>query len=106
MSWGQAATRPDREAAAFVRAADELGGGYSGAAVFDIPGEAASVDDIVVIIRRYVPAAVLDAAGPLLPITLPQTLSDIRASLPGITRTSLDAGLRATVERYRAAAPR
>lgn len=91
----------DDVAAAFVQATVEIAAGRQGASVFDIPGEDAAVEDIVAIIRRHVPDAKLNASGPLLPIQLPKSLNDIRIAIGGIPRTLLDAGLKATVVRYR-----
>jgi UDP-glucose 4-epimerase len=91
----------DDVASAFVQASAMIGNTLTGASVFDIPGEAAPVDEIVAVIQRLIPAARLSAAGPLLPIQLPEKLNDIRNTVPNVSQTSLADGLKKTIGRYR-----
>ena len=90
----------DDVASAFVEAAVELANGRTGPSVFDIPGEAASVQDVIRIIQRYVPGAHLNSSGPLLPIQLPHKLNDIRAAIRNVVRTPLEIGLKKTIDGY------
>jgi UDP-glucose 4-epimerase len=90
----------DDIAAAFEAAALAT---LSGARVFNVLGEIATVDALIAEIRRVVPDARLSAAGPLLPITAHIAADDLATVLPGLPRTSLAAGIAATIAHFRKA---
>ena len=73
-----------------------------GASVYNLVGETATVDQVIAEIRRQVPGAQLDAAGP--PLTIAPGLSEqgLDALLPGRQRIPLAQGIAATVAHYRA----
>lgn len=75
-----------------------------GASVHNLVGETATVDQVMAEIRRQVPGAQLDAAGP--PLTIAPGLDEegLGALLPGRQRTSLAQGIAATIAHYRAQA--
>ena len=74
-----------------------------GARVFNVLGEVATVDALIAEIRRHVPDAQLSADGPILPITPYIAADDLPEVLPGVPRTSLAAGVGATIAHYRQA---
>jgi len=77
----------------------------SGASVHNLVGETATVNQVMAEIRRLVPGARLDAAGP--PLSIAPGIGEdqgLDALLPGRQRTPLAQGLAATVEHYRAQA--
>lgn len=84
-------------AALFVRAALQP---HKGAHVFNLVGEEASVDEVIAGIRSIVPEARLSSEGPPLPIAVGQSEAGLQAHFPGMPRTSLADGLRATVRFY------
>lgn len=84
-------------AALFVRAALQR---HEGAHVFNLVGEEASMDDVIAGIRATVPDARLSSEGPSLPISVGQTETGLDAHFPGMTRTSLADGLKATIRFY------
>jgi nucleoside-diphosphate-sugar epimerase len=75
----------------------------TGARVFNVLGEVASVDGLIAEIRRHVPGAQLSAKGPVLPITAHLAADDLPHVLPGVPRTSLAAGVKATIDHYKTA---
>jgi len=74
-----------------------------GASVYNLVGETATVDEVIAEIRRRVPGARIDAAGP--PLTIAPGLSEegLDTLLPGRQRTTLAQGIAATLDHYRAA---
>jgi UDP-glucose 4-epimerase len=88
----------DDIAAAFEAAALTT---LTGARVFNVLGEVATVDVLMDEIRRVAPDAQLRAEGPLLPITAHIAADDFSTALPGLKRTSLADGVAATIEHYR-----
>ena len=75
----------------------------TGARVFNVLGEVATVDGLIAEIRRHAPDAQLSAKGPVLPITAHLARDDLATALPGLPRTSLAAGVKATIDHYRKA---
>lgn len=71
-----------------------------GASVCNLVGERATVDEVIAEIRRQVPGARIDAAGP--PLTIAPGLGEegLDALLPGRQRTPLAQGLAATLAHY------
>jgi nucleoside-diphosphate-sugar epimerase len=90
----------DDVAAAFQFAARET---IEGARVYNIVGEKCPVTHIVDEIRRIVPAARLDAAGPTLPVSAHIEAGRLREDFPGLPLTSVSTGLQATIDFYRSA---
>jgi UDP-glucose 4-epimerase len=72
-----------------------------GAHVFNMPGEVASNDRVIAEIRRVVPGARIDIAGPALQFTPDIEQGDIDAVLPGLHRTKLSEGIRQTIAFHR-----
>jgi UDP-glucose 4-epimerase len=72
-----------------------------GAHVFNMPGEVASNDKVIVEIRRVVPGARIDIAGPALQFTPDIEQGDIDAVLPGLRQTGLGDGIRQTIAFHR-----
>lgn len=75
-----------------------------GAAVFNVIGDVATVEDVLAEIRHNVPDARLSASGPPLPVApgiAEEGLDDLFAGRP---RTSLAQGIKATIDHYRARA--
>ena len=71
-----------------------------GAHVFNLEGEVATTAEVAAEIRRQMPGARIDAAGPLLPLPahmLPDALSEI---LPGLPHTKLTDGIARTIAYY------
>lgn len=87
-------------AAAFVQCAD---GGPPGAHVFNLHGDTVDVADVVRAIEAECPAArgTIAVSGARIPI--PSHLDDgaIRSTYPGLPHTTLAAGVRATIARFR-----
>jgi nucleoside-diphosphate-sugar epimerase len=75
----------------------------SGARVLNVRGEVASVDRLIAQIHGVVPGAALSAAGPRLPVAAHIAAGELDAMLPGLPRTSLAAGVAATIAHYRQA---
>lgn len=73
----------------------------SGARVFNLVGEIATVDDVLEEIRRQVPDAVLNSAGAPLPITSGIGSDDLYEVLADLPRTTLADGIAATIAHYR-----
>jgi UDP-glucose 4-epimerase len=72
-----------------------------GAHVFNMLGEVASNDRVIAEIRRVVPGAKIDIAGPALPSAPDIEQGDINAILPGLHQTKLGEGIRQTIAFYR-----
>ncbi len=92
-------------ARAFVRSALEI---CKGSHAVDVPGEVATVEDIVRLLKRIEPKAAsrLSVAGS--PLPYPATLSHqgIEKLFPGWKTTSLEDGFRRTIQLYRKAQTR
>ncbi len=86
-------------AALFERA---LATPLTGAAVFNVIGDVATVEDVLAEIRRNVPDARLSASGPPLPIAAGIAEPGLDDMFPGRQRTSLAQGIKATIDHYRA----
>ena len=71
-----------------------------GASVYNLVGQVATVDEVLAEIRRQVPGARVDAAGP--PLTIAAGISDagLQGLLPQRQQTSLAQGLAATLRHY------
>ncbi|MDR3451475.1 MAG: SDR family oxidoreductase [Rhodoferax sp.] len=89
----------DDVAAAFEQA---LLSPAQGAGVYNLVGEVATVAEVIAEIRRHVPGAKLDAAGPPLSIAPGLTEEGLEALLPRRQRTNLAQGIAATIAHYRA----
>jgi nucleoside-diphosphate-sugar epimerase len=74
-----------------------------GAHVFNMPGEVASNDQVIAEIRRVIPGAKIDIAGPALQFTPDIEQGDINAVLPGLQQTGLGKGIRQTIAFHRTA---
>jgi UDP-glucose 4-epimerase len=74
---------------------------YSGAHVFNLRGEIATIDQIIEMIRRLVPGAALSAAGDPLPVAAEIEAHETEAVLGPLPRTGLAEGLARTVAFYR-----
>jgi UDP-glucose 4-epimerase len=72
-----------------------------GAHVFNMPGEVASNHQVIAEIRRIVPGAKIDIAGPALQFTPDIEQGDIDAVLPGLHQTRLGDGIRLTIAFHR-----
>jgi nucleoside-diphosphate-sugar epimerase len=89
-------------AAAFIACADRA---PQGAHVFNLHGESTTVDAMVRVIDRHLPAAsrgLITIGGPSIP--MPPALDDtaLRSLLSDLPRTSLEDGVRDTLERFAA----
>jgi nucleoside-diphosphate-sugar epimerase len=73
----------------------------TGAGVYNLIGTVATVDEVLAEIRRNVPDAQLSQSGPPLPIAPGVTEEGLDDLLPGRQKTSLAAGIAATIEHYR-----
>jgi nucleoside-diphosphate-sugar epimerase len=93
----------DDAAAAFEAA---LFTDLSGAHVFNLSGEVASVDDVIAEIRRHVPGAEVKAAGGALPIASTIAPDNLHEAFPDLPCTSLARGIAATIAHYRSGCPR
>jgi len=69
--------------------------------VCNIVGVEATNEDVIEAIRRIIPDARLDAAGPDIGIAADVDEDALAALLPGLTRTSLADGIARTIEHYR-----
>ncbi len=87
-------------AAAFIACADR---GPRGAHVFNLHGVTAEVSRVVELITELEPASrgKIRFAGPPLPLPPELDGSAIARALPGLPLTPLEAGIRATLERFR-----
>ncbi|PMR67555.1 NAD-dependent epimerase/dehydratase family protein [Halomonas heilongjiangensis] len=74
---------------------------YSGAHVFNLRGETASVAALIAEIRRQAPEAALEAAGEALPIHAELEASELSPVLGDLPRTTLRDGLSRTLDFYR-----
>ena len=88
-------------ARAFLMAA---GAEREGAAVYNTPGVAASVDDVVAAIRAVVPEAEITWSGDPLPFPPELDAIGFDRDVGPFPRTPLDVGVAATIEHFRAAA--
>jgi nucleoside-diphosphate-sugar epimerase len=80
---------------------------WSGAHVFNLVGEVATIEQVIQEIKCHFPAAKLSAAGPKLPTSAEITPDPILPKILGsIPRTTLAKGIAATVDYYRKAKPR
>ena len=71
-----------------------------GARVFSLPGEVASVEEIIEEIRAIAPGANITSNGSTNPTISELSGLDLRLAIPGIPRTSLRDGLRSTIDQY------
>jgi len=85
-------------ARAFVRAASSAG---SGAAVYNVPGVRATVDDVIAAIREAVPDAEITATGDPLPFPPAVDATGFDRDVGPFPRTPLEEGVAATVARFR-----
>ena len=88
-------------ARAFLMAA---GAEREGAAVYNTPGVAASVADVVAAIRAVVPEAEITWSGDPLPFPPELDAIGFDRDVGPFPRTPLDVGVAATIEHFRAAA--
>ena len=90
-------------AAMFVACADAPpANGPDGAFVYNLHGDTVDTGAIITAIERAYPEArgLITAAGPRLPIPPQLDGRAIHAAYPGLPHTALDAGIRATVQRF------
>ena len=87
-------------ARAFVTAAS---GGREGAAVYNTPGVAASVEEVVAAIRAVVPGAEITWGGEPLPFPAELEATGFDRDIGPFPRTPLAAGVAATIAHFRAA---
>jgi UDP-glucose 4-epimerase len=90
-------------AAIFARAATEA---PEGAHAFSLQGQLADMDEVLAAIRAEVPGADVRAEGPELMFAAQVDETPLHALFPGVRRTSLADGTRATIAFYRGAAAR
>ncbi len=76
----------------------------TGAHVFNLPGEVASVDQVIAALRALCPGAVLRAEGPPVPVAPHLARHDLHPVLGVLPSTPLAAGLARTVAYYRTGA--
>jgi nucleoside-diphosphate-sugar epimerase len=88
-------------ARAFVTAASATS---PGAAVYNLPGVAASVEDVVAAIRTVVPAAEIAVEGGPLPFPAELEAVGFEREIGPCPRTPLEVGVAATITHFRAAA--
>lgn len=86
-------------ARAFVTAA---GARHDGAAVYNAPGVAASMEDVVAAIHAVVPEAKLSWSGDPLPFPAELEATGFDRDVGPFPRTPLDVGVAATIEHFRA----
>ena len=86
-------------AEAFVTAASRAG---DGAVVYNVPGVAATVDDVIAAIRSVVPDAELTAAGDSLPFPPELEATGFEREVAPFPRTPLATGVAATIAHFRA----
>jgi nucleoside-diphosphate-sugar epimerase len=74
----------------------------SGAHVFNLAGDIVKMDDLVAMLERLRPGAgkQITIAGPQVPVSYRMDASQLQATVPGIRRTSLEDGVRTTIEMY------
>ena len=84
---------------AFVTAAAAA---RDGAAVYNVPGVPATVDDVVAAIRAVVPDAAISAGGDALPFPAELEAVGFDRDVGPFPRTPLDAGVAATIAHFRA----
>jgi nucleoside-diphosphate-sugar epimerase len=72
-----------------------------GASVYNVPGEPATVDDVIAAIRRAVPDAEITATGGPLPFPAELEATGFDDDVGPFPRTPLDAGVVATIAHYR-----
>lgn len=89
-------------ARAFLTAAEVPNGG---AAVYNVPGARASVDDVIAAIRAIVPDAQITATGGGLPFPAELEAEGFDRDLGVFPRTPLADGVAATIAHFRASAP-
>jgi len=88
----------DDVAAAYAAALDaELAGAHT----LNLTGQAASMDEVIAVIRRVVPGAELRCEGPALPSAATATNEWASGLLALGTERTLEAGIAETVEHYR-----
>ncbi len=75
-----------------------------GAAVYNPPGETASVEDVVAAIRAVVPDADVTWHGDPLPFPSALEATGFDRDVGPFPRTPLDVGVAATIEHFRSAA--
>jgi nucleoside-diphosphate-sugar epimerase len=105
---GEAYTIPYTGAAGYIYV-DEVAAAFeaalftdlSGAHVFNLAGEVATVDAIIGEIRRQVPEAKLQAEGGPLPIASVIDPGNLYQAFPTLPRTTLAEGIAATITHYR-----
>lgn len=75
-----------------------------GAHVFNLAGDIVQMNDLVAKIEHYAPEAkgLLTVGGPQVPVSFHMDATALHTAVPGITRTSLDAGIEKTVNRFEA----
>jgi nucleoside-diphosphate-sugar epimerase len=88
-------------ARAFVMAA---GAEREGAAVYNVPGAVASMEEVVAAIRAVVPGAEITWSGDPLPFPPELEAVGFDRDVAPFPRTPLDVGVAATIEHFRAAA--
>ena len=76
---------------------------FKGAHAFTMRGEMIDTAAVAEAIRAQVPGADIRAEGPLLPIAAELAAGEIAKVLPGLPRTSVAAGIAATIAHYRGA---
>jgi nucleoside-diphosphate-sugar epimerase len=86
---------------AFVTAAASV---REGAAVYNVPGAPASVEDVIAAIRDAAPGAAITAAGAALPFPEELEAEAFDRDVGPFPRTPLAVGVAATVAHFRAAA--
>ncbi|HXG64702.1 MAG TPA: NAD-dependent epimerase/dehydratase family protein [Blastocatellia bacterium] len=87
-------------AAAFIACADRA---PEGAFVFNLHGESVEIAEVVRVIDEYLPAAhrgLITFGGPPVPIAPAMNDSAIRATIEGLPSTSLNDGVRETIQRF------
>lgn len=74
----------------------------SGAHVFNLAGDVIHMEELVKALDRLRPgaASLLSVSGPQVPVAYRMDDSALRAAVPGIPKTSLEDGLRQTLELY------
>ena len=90
----------DDVAAAFEAAVQRP---ITGAHVFNLVGEAATVDQVIAEVRRHIPEADLSASGRDLPNKAPESDPTLPVVLGDLPRTTLSEGLGQTISFYRRA---
>ena len=85
-------------ARAFVLAASAAG---KGAAVYNVPGESVTVEEVVAAIRRVVPEAEITCEGGSLPFPPALEAVGFERNVGPFPRTTLDEGVAATIEHFR-----